>query len=683
MRARTAATILIVVAAQSAAQTSRNPSAAVTVRQQGWEPVGSKTIQLDLAGPAGGEVVEVFFSPEGGRLYAITSRGAVWSTEDVGETWRRLPARPDAVRADRPEAAGETGPPREPGAVIYQHPFDSRYRFALGRDLYRSTDQGQGWVNLTADAAGSVIGPRQKAIAFSSLDRELIVVANSRGVWRSADLGLSWSDLNRNLPNLPEARLLDRGRGPENGESKIFLGGIGVAESGPVDWQPARDSRVADWARAVSELPVADQRRASPWPLAHPAGWALSYRVWRSGSVSPDLTDCGAGACVEPERRYISAFAGGGEAQPHFYAGTSDGRLWVSPDGGRTWRPSTVGFPASVPVTDLFVDEKDSRVAVAVVGGRGTGHVFRTTNAGLFWDDLSANLPDAPAYAVAANRETGSIYVGSEAGVFHTRADLRFPGPISQWTRLGGNLPEAPVEDLSLDPLNGDLYVAAAGHGVYRSTVPDILDALRVLNAADRSSRAAAPGGLLTVIGPPVRTVRAGGFLAPVLASDQTESQIQVPFEASGDRLLLALETRRGSARLDIPLEAVSPAIFIDSSGNPLILDGAGGVLLDSSRPAAAGSQLLVLATGLGRVRPEWPTGLAAPFENPPSTVTPVAAYLDGAPLRVLSSTLAGGYIGTYVVRIELPAIVNSGTAELVLNCVGKSSNPVRIFLEP
>ncbi len=106
-------------------------------------------------------------------------------------------------------------------------------------------------------------------------------------------------------------------------------------------------------------------------------------------------------------------------------------------------------------------------------------------------------------------------------------------------------------------------------------------------------------------------------------------------------------------------------------------------MLLDSSRPARAGSQILVLATGLGRVQPDWPTGLAAPLDNPPATVAPVSAYLDGAPLKVLSSTLAAGYIGVYVVRLELPAIVNAGTAELALGSGDKLSNKVRIFLDP
>ena len=651
------------------------------VRPLAWQSVGARVIDLDLAGPAGGAVVEAFFSPDGARLFARTERGDTWTTEDFGESWRRVDSRVEAPLA--PERAEVAGLPQgEPTAAVYRHPYDSRYAFALGENLYRSSDRGRSWVNLTADPLGSIIGSGQRGIAFSPADPDLIVVANSRGLWRSADGGLSWSSLNRNLPNLPPARIARPG---EEG-TRVFFRSVGPAEWNSAGvWQPVRDNAANAWLRALGSLPEADRRRASPWPLELPAGWVASYRVWRQNEpISPDLTFCAAGTCPEPERHYVSAFAGAGDPQPRYYAGTSDGHLWISPDGGRTWQPPQQGFAANGnPVSGLWADPRNPFVAVAVLGGRGSGHVLRTTNGGLFWDDLTTSLPDVAIHALAANPETGSLYVATDAGVFHTRGDLRNPGPATRWTRLGGNLPSAPIEDLRLDPVTGALYVAAGGYGLYRTTLPDLVDTLRVLNAADLTARAAAPGGLLTVLGAPVRTARADQWNAPVLASGPTESQIQVPFEVTGPTLSLALDTRRGLRRVGIPLEAVSPAIFLDADGSPLVLDAGAGVLLDGNRPAHAGSQILILATGLGRVRPEWPTGLPAPVEDPPATVAPVAVYLNGAPLRVLASTLAGGYIGVYMVRAELPAILNSGTGELLLVAGDKTSNRVRIYLEP
>ncbi len=681
-RGKKAVVVVVVLAVWPGIRAVVRAQSEAGVRALTWQALGARSVELDLAGPAGGGVTAAAFTPDGASLVIRTARGNLWVTSDLGETWRRVEGAADALRPAEPAEAA-TRPAGDPGAVLYRHPYDPGLVYALGENLHRSSDGGRTWVNLTGDALGSVIGSRQRAIAFSPADPDLIVVANDRGLWRSADGGLSWSSLNLNLPNLPPARL----GVTREGAARVFLEGVGPAEwSASGSWQPVADAGAEAWIRTLRSLPEGDQRRASPWPLRQlPRGWAASFRLWRDGApISPDLTGCAANACADPERHYISAFAASGGPQGRLYAGTSDGHIWVSADGGRTWVPPQQGFAANGnPVWSLWADPRNPFAALAAVGGQRRGHVFRTTNGGLFWDDLSANLPDAPAYAVTANSETGSIYAGTEAGLFYTRGDLSNPGPPTPWTRLGGNLPGAPIEDVRLDTTAGALYVSAAGYGVYRAASPDLAETLRILNAADLSTRAAAPGGLLTVFGAAVRTARANAWNAPVLASGNSESQIQVPFEASGSTLNLALETQRGLWRVGVPLEAVSPAIFLDADGSPLVLDAGAGVLLDASRPARAGSQILILATGLGRVRPEWPTGLAAPLDDPPATVAPVTAYLNGAPLRVISSTLAGGYIGVYMVRAELPAVLNSGTGELAIAAGEKTSNRVRIFVEP
>jgi uncharacterized protein (TIGR03437 family) len=85
----------------------------------------------------------------------------------------------------------------------------------------------------------------------------------------------------------------------------------------------------------------------------------------------------------------------------------------------------------------------------------------------------------------------------------------------------------------------------------------------------------------------------------------------------------------------------------------------------------------------LGKVRPDWPTGLAAPIENPPAVVADVKVYLDGAPLPVTRATLAPSYIGFYLIEVQLPPITNLGTSELYLSAGGQESNRVPMVLEP
>jgi uncharacterized protein (TIGR03437 family) len=263
-----------------------------------------------------------------------------------------------------------------------------------------------------------------------------------------------------------------------------------------------------------------------------------------------------------------------------------------------------------------------------------------------------------------------------------TRGELFAAAPATNWTPLAG-LPQARALDVRLDADGNQLFVALEGYGVYAAMAPHRFWNLRVVNAADFSSRPAAPGSLLSVLGGRIRLARAGDLSLPVLAASDLESQLQVPFEASGQALSLALETVQGTFRMALPLETVSPAIFIDRDATPLVLNADTGVILDAMHPARSNGRLQILATGLGKVKPDWPTGRPGPIENPPQVIAPVRAFLDRLPVDVTRSVVAPGYVGLYLVEVQLPAIVNSGPAELYIEAGTERSNPVRIWLEP
>jgi len=234
-----------------------------------------------------------------------------------------------------------------------------------------------------------------------------------------------------------------------------------------------------------------------------------------------------------------------------------------------------------------------------------------------------------------------------------------------------------------LDEAGNQLYVAVDGFGVFAAPAPHRFLSIDVVNSADFSRRPAAPGSLLTVLGGRLVRAQAGLLDVPVLQASDAESQIQVPFEVAGNSARLALELTRGRLTLDVPLAEVSPAIFVDRDGAALLLDAESGALLDTRSPARAGARVQVLATGLGKVTPPWPTGRAAPLREPPGVTAKVEAYLNGAPVEVTRATLAPGYIGFYLVEVQLPPLVNGGPGALYLEAAGRQSNHVRIDLEP
>jgi uncharacterized protein (TIGR03437 family) len=580
-------------------------------------------------------------------------------------------------------AASAIPPPQEPRALVVRHPYLGGRSYALGRHLYRSPDEGNTWINLTGDGLGSIIGNVQTSIAFHPANPDLIVVSNLAGLWRSADGGLSWDSLNDRLPNFPASHFLT---GEAPGENlRIQARGLGSFEwmPGPAAaWRLVGDASAAD---PVSHWESVDHARHSPELLAQSTAVTASFRVWIDGTpVSPDLTRCSFESCPDPERHFITAVAisGGELSEGVLYAGTSDGLLWVSDNSGASWRRADITGGDDRPVTALYVDAGDPLSAIAALEGEEGSRLFRTNNGGRFWDDITVGLPAGRITAVSGTAKGLAVYAAGEFGVFYSRGNWQLPAAGQSWSAITANLPAGRVHDLLLDTVSGFLFASVEGFGVYRLRAPAVLEALRVLNAADLTQRAAAPGGLLTILGADVEGASVSGAQAPLLASSEREAQIQVPFEASGDQLELSLRTRQGRARIGYPLAAVSPAIFVDRGG-PLVLDAGTGRLLGPAFPAGASSQVLILATGLGRVNPDWPTGVPAPLSDPPQTVSPVRAYLNGMPLKVLSAALAGGYIGTYVVQAELPAVLEYGAGELALEVGGRLSNTVRIFTQP
>jgi uncharacterized protein (TIGR03437 family) len=612
-----------------------------------WRHIGNSAMELALPSVATGPVERVWYSDDGSVLYARTTTGRLFETNDF-EQWRRsTDPRISPPAAQNPPVAS----PPEPGLRLVSQPAASGRLYGVGRNAYRSDDGGLNWSNLTGYKGVSILGEWLSDVASSPRDPDEVVVASLNGVWRSMDGGLSWSGVNQFLPNLPAGRLLSVPTGSRG--VRLSLAG-GMAE---IEWSPGEKSA---W-KPIDNSDVARERDTKN---------ALSQVLKHS----------------------ITAI---NSAKDYIYAGDSEGRLMVSPDAGASWpqefklkeKPADLGA-----VQAIWVDTNDPRVAVAVLGAKPMNaqntakpsYVLRTMNGGVFWDDITVNLPDnAVAHGVAADRRTGAVYVATDVGVFFTMTDLAAAGGPTSWTSLSEGLPSAPAADVKLDAGGNQLYVDLEGYGVYATIAPHRIRDVRVVSAADYSARPASPGSLLSVLGARVQSASTASTVVPVLAATDTASQIQVPFEAKGNTVSLAFEADAGRFVVGLPLLNVSPSIFVDPEGTPLIMDADSGVLLDATKPARSGTRIQVLATGFGRVKPDWPTGLAAPLADPPRVVATVHAYLDRIPLEVSRSELAGGYVGFYLIEIQLPKILNAGPAELYVEAEGQQSNRVRLYIEP
>jgi uncharacterized protein (TIGR03437 family) len=599
-----------------------------------WRRVGTAAMDLRLNGLATGPVAGVGWSADGESIYARSATGRWLLTAD-GETW----------------AAAETNPVQGRSAVVDRLPepraqvvsgVRAGWAYAYGDHVWRTEDNGRTWRNLTQWKQTSLLGGPVSEAAVRPGVPEEVVVSTATGVWKSADAGLTWSSLNAALPQLPVRRIVSLPRGTE---------GLRVAMLAPNTLTPA----VFEWA-----------------PGERSAWQPVSGHLLREQLVRAALS-----------REFgiaVSAFAYSGDA---VYAGTEDGRVYVSLDRGQTWLPPTLNPGGAVEAFAL--DSRDPRRALVGLRRTDAGPVvLRTTNGGVIWDDMTANLAQAAVFGVAADFESGAVYAATESGIFWTTTDLTAMGQATVWRKMAGKLPDAPVFDVKLDALGQTLYAAVYGYGIYAETSPHRLREWKIVSAADWTARAAAPGALLSVMGGRVENVRAGERPALVLSRNDRETQIQLPFELEGSSVALSLEADGGLVRSNLPLLSAAPAILVDREGTPMAMDGANGALVDAGNPARAGGLLQILASGLGRVTPNWPVGMAAPLgDSAPVVIAQVKAYLDGSPLEVVRATLAPGYIGYYLVEVRLPDVVNSGGAELFLEAGNSPTNRVRLYIEP
>jgi uncharacterized protein (TIGR03437 family) len=602
-----------------------------------WRRTGNTNILLGLPSPAGGPVERVWFDAGTGLLLARTGSGGVYSTADF-ESWTAAAAEPAAIDETRIPPGAR---PPEGAARLFVAAGDRTRLYAAGAHLWRSRDGGATWTNVTFWRGTSLLGAPVRDVAVDPGDPDRIAAATGTGLWMSADGGDTWRGLNGGLPNLPVRRIV----APPHGAR-----GMRIAYAATPDDEP----RELEWAPGEKE------------------GWAPA----RAGLLDAerDLRDAlEAMLGVRP-----SALAVTPES---LYAGAGGGRLWASLDAGRTWRQFQAPQPAGR-VERIWTDAADARFALAVLSGAegGGGRVLRTMNAGAYWDDITAGLPEGGWYGVAASREAGVIYAAGERGVFYTLADLRAPGPATPWTALPGPVPGAPAVDVRLDEAGLQLFVAVAGHGVFAAPAPHRGRQPLLVHSSDYARRAAAPGALLSLVGAMATEATVNRAAAPVLSSTRSETQFQVPFEAAGTSAQVVLAGGGGRWEFPMPLHAAAPSILVDREGAPVFVDAATGVQVDLMNPARPGMRLQVLAAGLGRVRPAWPTGLPAPLENPPVVEASLRALLDGTPVEVVRATLAPGYIGYYLVELQLPEFLDEGASELYLEAAGQASNRVRLY---
>ena len=171
---------------------------------------------------------------------------------------------------------------------------------------------------------------------------------------------------------------------------------------------------------------------------------------------------------------YIMAIAGSSTYSDSIYFTTAPvakprTKVFRSGDHGKTITDITKGLPNRFP-RRMAVNPKNSKEVFIVYAGFGTGHIFKSTNAGTTWADVSTSLPDVPFHCILVDPyDTNILFAGCDIALF-----VSVDGGTS-WNAFDQGLPDANmVFDLVISRSNKSLLAFTHGHGVFTRPLSDL-----------------------------------------------------------------------------------------------------------------------------------------------------------------------------------------------------------------
>lgn len=150
------------------------------------------------------------------------------------------------------------------------------------------------------------------------------------------------------------------------------------------------------------------------------------------------------------------------------WVGTDDGNVQVTQDGGQTWTLLNDNIPNNPEFWVSRVEASHHDLGTAYVTYTGYRRddfrpfVYKTTDFGETWTDISANLPDGPVNVIREHHQNPDLlFLGTEFEVWVSN------NGGAAWTSLKLDMPTNPVHDMKIQERDNDLVVATHGRGVY------------------------------------------------------------------------------------------------------------------------------------------------------------------------------------------------------------------------
>jgi photosystem II stability/assembly factor-like uncharacterized protein len=372
------------------------------------------------------------FHPHDPDYLLVGNDGGVYESLDLGETWRYMPNMPISQFYKV--------------AVDYDEPFYNIYggtqdNSSLGGPSRTDNNVGirnsDWYLTLGADGHQSAADPSNPNIIYANwqegnLTRYDRATGESVYIRPQPAAGEDEERFNWDAPILIS---------PHNAET-LFFASYRVWRS---------DDRGDSW-RAISGDLTRNQDRLQQ-PLMG-RRWSFDSN-WDLGAMSRYNT--------------ITSLSESPLVQDLIYAGTDDGLIQVSEDGGSTWREidELPGVPDNFFVNDIKADLHDPDSVYVVVDDHKSGdyspYILKSDNRGRSWRSISANIPERHLLwrLVQDHVNPQLLFVATEFGVYFS------VNSGGEWTKLSGGVPNIAFRDLVIQTRENDLVGATFGRSFF------------------------------------------------------------------------------------------------------------------------------------------------------------------------------------------------------------------------
>lgn len=372
---------------------------------------------------------------------------------------------------------------------------NSEILMAGGLNAVKSVNGGTSWSatdNWSNHLAVNYVHADKHVITFFPNNSNRVLIGCDGGIFKTTNNGANWSDLSNGIQ---VAQIYRIGTSPQN----INLVVSGWQDNGCNKWDGINWTQIygADGMEAAidptNENTIYECYQYGALSRSYDGGSNWTYIAPTSGDwVTPFVIDpienkrlyYGSTALYKTENKgnswssvsgvsfsnYIQAIAVAPSDNNIVYAASLD-KIYRINIGANTSKIITTGLPvSSAGINYIAVSNTDpDNVWVVFAGYSDNNKVFRSTNGGNAWTNVSGSLPNMPVNTITyQNNSDDAVFIGTDVGIYSTSN----ANGGNTWRRYGKKLPNVMVHELEINYTSNKLVAATYGRGVWQVDLP-------------------------------------------------------------------------------------------------------------------------------------------------------------------------------------------------------------------